>query len=868
MNRRHFLNLLFGAAAAGSSSSPSPPPPPPPAPPAVAGAKAELSVGLNYWLDYTREPGPANLAAYSNNYEVIGGGDPVGQDLEGPTSDCYLGIYPGPVLTAPVLLTGEFEGSCTGLQWRGGLSTHNAGRDLSWSYNSGENKVHFQYTLDPTLPDYSEHAPQIQITGSRRNPGDAPGTGFRNAFIWKPEEVGNRTRYWSLDFFRLIEGFDVVRTMYMQDVWFNTLHWTAAMEERTGRKVHHWENLVKIANEGDKAGLWICTHFWQDDDSIANFIRYFDDQLDAGRFFYLEYANEVWNSGTPISHMNTAWTLEELHGGFTDPYALGLRQIQSISGDGSHITVTMNANMTMPSVNEHVQIENFYNGGLKTCTSSTANSWSFAGSLVGSMRMDSTYNVRTTSSPAYNQNVGVFAVVGDGSITQVIVPQGSPMPAAGDSVQLTGFGGNALVTVTYSNGTTAWNFLSTFNGSIRNDSRFWSREPGLSTLYPEDQAGDNIFGIASRRVVRRVKEIGAIARATLGDAKMDAGRCRVIYAGAFQNENYGNKLAYLSRIVGGDANVKNYIYGFGNASYCDLSRNEMGDNTGFDVDKTDFPITVQQCLDEFDYNLDHGWQDALNFGDNYILAFQYGIKRCSYEGSYFTTTHPNAGAGNVPKNQAVKLQSRLADGQYALTTKMLETLSLYGLNHYDHHSIQFPPNAAALYSSCYTTDPAVHTGMWQAYIDWAARDAATVPGMNPVALNVGGTFSLDGRKTVQKGPRPVSGPFLPLSQLQGNAQDHVANYVVTFRDAGVYALVITYACNNNRDIRIQHNFGTEFTRTLSVTAGSVYPNLNGSADTTAASYTCSAGPNIFRLIQVENHGADENIQAVKFIRLS
>lgn len=119
----------------------------------------------------------------------------------------------------------------------------------------------------------------------------------------------------SEDFLRRLRPFAVVREMCWSGV--NTSNQVAWADRRrpedwlqTGGKGVAYELQIELANVLKKP-IWICVPDGADDDYVAKLADLVRDMLDPELPFYLEYSNELWNSGFDQTARNVKLALAD-----------------------------------------------------------------------------------------------------------------------------------------------------------------------------------------------------------------------------------------------------------------------------------------------------------------------------------------------------------------------------------------------------------------------------------------------------------------------------------------------------------------------------------------------------------------------------
>src|SRR5579871_4322348 len=189
----------------------------------------------------------------------------------------------------------------------------------------------------------------IAFAGTKRNPNDSPGTGLTNLKVMLPVAPGSTTSYdpsvtFTNQIKSLLSTFSTVRYMdYSATNWNQQVNWSdrllpggnqyqAAAGYGWEGKGASWEYAVQLANE-THTDMWINIPVNASADYIAklaNLLRYGSDGvnpypsfqanpvykgLDADLKVYIEYSNEIWNTGFSQSQANSAAAAAEVKAG-------------------------------------------------------------------------------------------------------------------------------------------------------------------------------------------------------------------------------------------------------------------------------------------------------------------------------------------------------------------------------------------------------------------------------------------------------------------------------------------------------------------------------------------------------------------------
>lgn len=118
------------------------------------------------------------------------------------------------------------------------------------------------------------------------------------------------------EFLAFLDDFQLIRFMD----WLQTNNSKVeTWEDRTSKDRYSqsggsgvaWEYIIELANT-TKQDMWICIPHLADDDYITKTAELIHNTLDANINVYIEYSNEVWNSG--FKQSNASWDLGEAAG--------------------------------------------------------------------------------------------------------------------------------------------------------------------------------------------------------------------------------------------------------------------------------------------------------------------------------------------------------------------------------------------------------------------------------------------------------------------------------------------------------------------------------------------------------------------------
>ncbi len=270
--------------------------------------------GLSYWdrsyamADVGRQAQPRGL---DWSYDVAADSD------GNPGKDFQL-IY-----SAAKIAAGTYKLSFSG---RAVISAGGAGTVQNARYDAASNTT----KADLVLANDATGNVWLVFKDTYRTATSAKGDGLTNIHLWRPGYATDGSAVFTNEFLAAMKKFKILRGMDFVSANTNP---QATWAERTkpnffglpGDKGQSWELLVAMANAADR-DVWINVPVKADDDYIrklAQLVRFGSDgiqpytsvqanpvfpPLKAGLNVYLEYGNEVWNSGPGFSGFR--WALE------------------------------------------------------------------------------------------------------------------------------------------------------------------------------------------------------------------------------------------------------------------------------------------------------------------------------------------------------------------------------------------------------------------------------------------------------------------------------------------------------------------------------------------------------------------------------
>ncbi len=244
----------------------------------------------------------------------------VGADPQGlPTQD-FLLIFNSRWIgagTYKLVFTGKADVS---------LSANPKGRVSNHHYDPVTNRS----TADVELAADVSGNTWLSFRNTRRTQASSGSDGISDVQLWRPGYPTDGSVTFTKEFIQAMKKFKVIRGMELIGANANS---TATWHERTlpsfvgmtGDKGQSWEMMVALANATER-DLWINVPVKADDDYIRNLallLRYGSDgvmpytsrqtqpkypPLKTGIKLYVEYGNEIWNSGPDFK--GHRWALE------------------------------------------------------------------------------------------------------------------------------------------------------------------------------------------------------------------------------------------------------------------------------------------------------------------------------------------------------------------------------------------------------------------------------------------------------------------------------------------------------------------------------------------------------------------------------
>ena len=260
----------------------------------------------------------------------------VGADANGdPTRDFQL-IFSSRRFAAgtyTLVFTGQAAVSASGIAENGGVGPS----IQNLHYDAASNTT----TADLVVPNILTGNNWLAFGGTRRTAASTTSDGVTDVHLWRPGYATDGSAIFTREFIAAMQKFHFIRGMdLLSSNSNNAQHWAdrplMAHQGTASAQGQPWELLVQLANATGN-DLWLNVPTQVDDDYItrlAQLLRYGSDgvnpytsvqahpvypPLQPGQRVYLEYGNEVWNSG----------------GGFYD-FGWALALANAVMGDPTH----------------------------------------------------------------------------------------------------------------------------------------------------------------------------------------------------------------------------------------------------------------------------------------------------------------------------------------------------------------------------------------------------------------------------------------------------------------------------------------------------------------------------------------------------
>lgn len=218
----------------------------------------------------------------------------------------------------------------------------NGRADVTLSASAGGSVQNLRYdpatnrsTADVVLAADSTGNTWLTFRNTRRTAGSAMGDGVTGVQLWRPGYPANGSATFTREFIEAMQKFQVIRTMDLVNANGNPSQTWAertlpSFVGMTGDKGQSWELMVALANATGR-DLWLTVPVKADDDymrKLAQLVRYGSDGVEpytstqrnpkhaplrSDLNVYVEYGNEVWNSGPDFKGFGWALELANRH---------------------------------------------------------------------------------------------------------------------------------------------------------------------------------------------------------------------------------------------------------------------------------------------------------------------------------------------------------------------------------------------------------------------------------------------------------------------------------------------------------------------------------------------------------------------------
>ncbi|WP_144735463.1 hypothetical protein [Extensimonas perlucida] len=253
-------------------------------------------------------------------FRTLSWGYDVDFDPQGaPRQDCYL------IFNSRRIGAGTYKLSFQG-RADVSLSASSGGVLTNMVYDAASNTS----SADVVLAQDSVGNTWLTFRNTRRTATSSSADGIGNVHLWRPGYPTDGSVLFTQEFIAAMQKFSVIRAMDFVNANSNS---TQTWAERTpinwlgstGNKGQSWELMVMLANAANR-DLWINVPVKADDayiQKLANLLKYGSDgsepyissqskpkypSLKPGLRVYVEYGNEVWNSGPGF--WGFRWALE------------------------------------------------------------------------------------------------------------------------------------------------------------------------------------------------------------------------------------------------------------------------------------------------------------------------------------------------------------------------------------------------------------------------------------------------------------------------------------------------------------------------------------------------------------------------------
>ena len=256
-----------------------------------------VGAGLEQVRDYSMGNPFVDIAKQARTFQGPNLGPNVATDANGwPLADFMTILLTGYANTAH-LNNGTYKGSFTGQADIGTWLTP-GGQIKNKNYDASTNTTTFDFVVNASESADGWYA-ALQMTNTRRNPGDPLNTGITNLRVIRPGYDPNTTQVFQDSYLQHLKQFSTLRFMDWTQTnnstvanWSDRTTLTSARQSSTNGVA--WEYVVQLANQLHK-DIWINIPARATDDYITQLATLLKNTLDSDRVVYVEYSNEVWN---------------------------------------------------------------------------------------------------------------------------------------------------------------------------------------------------------------------------------------------------------------------------------------------------------------------------------------------------------------------------------------------------------------------------------------------------------------------------------------------------------------------------------------------------------------------------------------------
>ncbi len=256
-----------------------------------------VGAGLEQVRDYSMGNPFVDIAKQARTFQGPNLGPNVATDANGwPLADFMTILLTGYANTAH-LNNGTYHGSFTGQADIGTWLTP-GGQIKNKSYDAGTNTTTFDFVVNASESADGWYA-ALQLTNTRRTPGDPLNTGITNLRVIRPGYDPNTTQVFQDSYLQHLKQFSTLRFMDWTQTNNSTVtNWsdrtTLASARQSSTSGVAWEYVVQLANQLHK-DIWINIPVRATDDYVTQLATLLKNTLDPDRVVYVEYSNEVWN---------------------------------------------------------------------------------------------------------------------------------------------------------------------------------------------------------------------------------------------------------------------------------------------------------------------------------------------------------------------------------------------------------------------------------------------------------------------------------------------------------------------------------------------------------------------------------------------